>query len=267
RRAAPVTRRLAPTASVPDLSGPAGPLDPWGLRRQADDGDDEPTTSVAQSDEATSATMSPPTSVAPDESAAWLRADVSNAWSPGQPPQRRPPAHAWEPDPAASDAGWLQSTPSADDARSAPAQAAPEPGNLVDRPTWPSPEPQRSAGFLVPSHERESIYSPGEQPQSAGLTSQRPSRRETGEPESPWQPTEPPLAPSRHEAWPPAPQEPSWPADDEENAIEESADDAPTAAVESLASAFAPWKDDGSWKRPQFPRYGPPSTPDAEDDR
>jgi hypothetical protein len=219
RRAAPITRRLEPTASVPDLSGPAGPLDPWGAGRQDDDDiAGEVADTVARSDEATAAVMPPQTTLAPDESAAWLRADASNVWSPGQPPQRTRPSHIWESEPPAGDARWPQPAPSAGDSPTPPDQIARRAENAPDWHEQPIPGTRRGAGFVAPT--------------------------QSGEPFS-------------------GPAEPNWPGDDEESAD----DDAPTAAVESLASAFAPWKDDDSWQRPQFPRYGPPSLPDVEDQR
>lgn len=220
RRAAPITRRLEPTASVPDLSGPAGPLDPWGAGRQDDDDEiaGESADTVAHSDEATYAGNFPQTTLAPDESAAWLRADASNVWSAGRPPQ--PPSrrsHIWESQPTTADASWPQPAPSADHSPT-PDQAARSAENAPGWHEQPLPETRPGAGFVEPPQSGEPFFGPAEQ---------------------------------------------NWPSDDEESA----ADDAPTAAVESLASAFAPWRDDGSWQRPQFPRYGPPSPPDAEDDR
>jgi hypothetical protein len=215
RRAAPITRRLEPTASVPDLSGPAGPLDPWGAGRAGDDTTaDEVVDTVTRPDETAPDTPPAQPRVAPDESAAWLRADASNVWSPGQPPQR-------------------------------------------------------SAGFVTPAQSSgEPFYGSADPSQSEDLTRHPHAHAGwNGESAFAWQPTEPPLASSRDESWSPTPAEPDWPRDDAESAADATADDAPTAAVESLASAFAPWKDDGSWQRPQFPRYGPPSLPDAEDDR
>ena len=272
RRVAPVTRRLTPSASVPDLSGPAGPRDPWGAGRQGDKdapGEEEPPFSAAQPDDATAATAPSQTNVAPDESAAWLRADVSNVWSPGQAPQRHQPAHTWQSDTdtAAGDDGWFQRTPHADDVSATPAATPPEPEFAPGPPAWPHPDAQRNTGFVVPSSTRDPAYGAGIPSQPVDRAPQSTAPHGNGSPEMSWRHSEPLPSPPRHETWPPTSTEPNWPTDDDENASEDGADDAPTAAVESLASAFAPWKDDGSWQRPQFPRYGPPSIPDAEDDR
>jgi hypothetical protein len=251
QRTAPLAGRLttgAPAlgsapATTPDLSGPTGPLDPWGSGRE---GLPQMPAGVSQQAATGSPTDAPTTAMAAregmefstgdDSDAAWLRAETSGAWYPG----------------IRSDAP----TPSA------PRQGTPAPAGQGQHPQG-QPPGHYSGGTPAPSPD--SGYNAHEGPTATS----HPAGPQVSSPSSnKWYP------PVQRE---PAPQAASWPpptprqrsaasgpiGEVEGQTPLEAAEGVPTDPSRPLADAFRLWGPKREPERPRLPRYGPPLTPEA----
>lgn len=257
------TAKLAPAASMPDLSVPGGPADPWaagqdggftetsetpGAPAEPSLPDAAATTEAAREQQAGAPS-------GPDESAAWLRDDSSSAWHPGpaspdehyaawQPEHQRPdesganasyapadPYTAQAPDPYShAGYGW-----DAGGAQNPPAETPPAPAAFAPTQTYPDPWGSHAQSWSGgPSHETYDHHAAHDA----------------------W---EPPVLPERRHESDHESQREEWMPD----AVPPSAEGDAPAAVESLAESFAPWREDNSWQRPQLPRYGPAASSDT----
>ena len=229
-------RKSTPLASTRDTAPPAtdfsvaeGPTDPWGAGRQGATPVEDGAPDAQGRFDAGGETTGPSGASAPGDSAAWLSPDASNVWTPGQPARRAPSEPSPDDNLAASDANWTRPATevTADPPAEAVAQSASE--------QWP---PESTADRQrTTHHDAEPEWS-----------AQDVARWD----DTAWRQTRAPA----NEAEPAGS---DWQADFTDDESVESEDDTPTHSVESLASAFAPWRDDeGEWQRPRFPRYGPP---------
>ena len=237
-----------PRSAPPDLSSASGPADPWGSGR---DGEEQLTGVGSAPDGVTgeygnlSSDDSTPTETypSPGESAAWLSADASNVWTPGPTPRRSSPE--WqERKQAPSNPLWT--TPQAEPSpmTSQPASGMPhgQPAwSLDDNPDRP-PEPYGDT--------------------AADLRGSAPEPHDLNE----WEESAAPNWPNSALPEAETPEPDSEPLQGGDDFVGDGQEDAPTAAVESLASAFAPWKETADWQPPRFPRYGPPPESGSEPD-
>lgn len=258
RKSTPLAGRREQSSLVPDLSSQGGPVDPWGAGRQGN----AELPSAEQMDYPFASTPPAQANTSPDdieamgESAAWLRADASSVWTPGQPPRRspteQPPVHTLE----ASDVNWTR--PESDAAHHA--------GNAPATPATPATPASTPAEPSRTYFEREGgLDNPSSALQDAPSFTGGWRHSVESEERAAWAARDVPV--DANAAWTRHAEDLSQPEDIEwQDPLvgDEGEDDAPTASVESLASAFAPWKDEGEWQRPQFPRYGPPAPPDSE---
>jgi hypothetical protein len=249
QRTAPLAGRLttdAPAlssapATTPDLSGPTGPLDPWGSGRE---GAPQMPAGVSQPAATGSPTDAPTTaaredmgfSTGDDSDAAWLRAETSGAWYPGIRPDAPTP--------------------------SAPRQETPAPAGQGQHPQG-QPPGHHGGGTYAPSPD--SGYNAQEVPAPTGHPARPPEPAPPGAMRYPTVRQEP--APQAASWPPPTPQQ--WSAASgpiggvEGQTSPEAVDGAPTDPARPLADAFRLWGPKREPERPRLPRYGPPLTPDA----
>jgi hypothetical protein len=222
RRTAPPTRMLAPEP-VPepapmDLSSAGGPSDPWGGGRE---------------DAASAAVTSEP-HIHSGETDSWLRAEPTRSPAPEVADYITADAHDINDAQAAHPAwGYAGAEPSNRFVLDEATEGTDEPADPF-APRWrPTPAPPQPTPFTSappPPHDV-SAY--------------------TGSVEQLWAPTrpvDPAYTQQVEEAWPEL----------EEAAAGAGDEGTTTQATESLADAFAPWRTDPSWQRPQLPRFGPP---------
>src|SRR5690348_3519572 len=226
RRTAPPTRMLAPEpAPEPapeDFTTAGGPADPWGGGR-------EDVASAAQASEPHARS---------GETDSWLRAEPAPAPAPEAADFITADAHDTGDAPDAHSAwGYGGAEPSTRFVTDEATNNADEPADPF-APRWrPTPAPPQPTPFTPAP------------PPPHGVSAY------TGSVEQLWAPTrpvDPTYARQAEEVWP---------------ELEEAAAGAgdaggdegmTTEAAESLADAFAPWRTDPSWRRPQLPRFGPP---------
>lgn len=232
-----------------DFSVAGGPTDPWGVGREGalDGSAAEPlvATTGAGSGAVPTEHDEPLAGAAPGDSAAWLSADASSVWSPGQPPRRVTPQPGWGDDLAASDANWTRpetDLPDAPLSPVAPGESSWSGFRKDDPNVYELREPERGAPLSAAQWQDDP--DPDEDEAEPDWTARDAARWD----DAGWRQPQ-----SLHAE--PKPASSEW---DGEQSSETPDDDAPTAAAESLSSAFAPWREEGEWQRPRFPRYGPP---------
>lgn len=250
KSSAPVASARATTPPARDFSVAGGPTDPWGAGQQGAGQDENSAaeTPAGAFDAESEATGSSARS-GPEDNAAWLSADASNVRSSGQSPRPPTPKPSRDDQLVVSDANWsrpqtdfVTDPPAPNGAQSAP--IAPSWSDDMQGYAQPTPDqwtPQATADWRPGAHEdAEPVWSAHDVARWASA------------PEQP----QPALTPEARPA-----------ADDwqDDFLAGEADDDAPTASVETLASAFAPWRDESEWQRPLFPRYGPPSDESQDD--
>jgi hypothetical protein len=232
RRTAPPTRTLAPEPVLEpapvDLTSAGGPADPWGGGRK---------------DVASAATASEPYAQS-GETDSWLRAEPTP-----------PPAARTRDQLAAVD------TDDATDTHLAWRYGGAEPSTqfVTGDATNGTDEPADSfaARWRPPTAPPQPTPFTQAPPPPHGVSAYM------GSVEQLWAPTgpvDPAYARQVEEAWPELEEASAGVGDEGDEGDEGAA----TESAEKLADAFAPWRTDPNWQRPQLPRFGPPT--DGRDD-
>lgn len=272
--AAEVASGHAPDPAAPDLTGAAGPIDPWGAGR---DGELE----------RQSVSPAPTEQFASEDN--WLR---------DEPPARRsatPPtgqsSRSMEHASSASAAPAFANHPPMDTREQAlsgldifsspPGREATPSAPGMPTESVPPPMPHTSATREPDAHFAAHTPSPFPTPSPSAPPSYAPEQYEPYERQAPrvaenwqpaeaarpWQPTPPipsmqpmqPMRPMRpmRPASSPLPPHSGWSGNNEPEP--EAAPDTPSDPIESLADSFAPWRENANWQPPQLPRFGPPA--------